>query len=154
MKVVQTGVNSSNVFEGVFAIIDNLDNEIGTYIAQRLEALMKLRYAASGIKNRTGVLQRSLTVRYNPTNHSIQLGVMMYGIFLSYGVGPKAKNGKIYKIDDWILASMNGSPRGGDRFSYEPSYRKFGIKARKWVPSDEALQLIINDFIKETQNKL
>lgn len=148
MPIEQTG-KVDDLLVSMYAKIDELDQKVGEYMAIRLEALIRQRFAASGIQSKTGALQRSLTVKYNPSDHSIRVGVLIYGVFLSYGVGPAVKNGKIYKLDDWVMAAMNGSPRGGDTFSYEKSYRQYGIKARKWIPGDDALQLIINDFIEE-----
>lgn len=138
-----------------FAVrVKEIDKLVGDYLAQRMNVLLRQRYSASGIKNKTGALDRSISVRYDSTSNSIQVGTLIYGVFLSYGVGPKAKGGKVYQIDNWVLNSLNGTPRGGKTFSYEPSYRKFGIKARKWLPSDEALQNIINDFIQEYEQQV
>jgi hypothetical protein len=74
---------------------------------------------------------------------------MIYGIFNSYGVGPAVKRGKIYRIDDWVLAAMNGTPQGGNTFSYNAQYRRYGIPARKWIPGEAAIQLILNDILNE-----
>lgn len=149
MNGIEVDDNSDRIFNSISVRIGKLEDEIGNYIADRLNVLLRRRYNASGIKNRSGALNASLSVRYIASSHSIQVGMLIYGVFLSYGVGPKVKNGKIYKIDDWVLNSLSGTPRGQNTFSYEPSYRTYGIKARKFIPGDEALQAIINDFINE-----
>ena len=132
----------------------SIQDEFGMYISERMNTLLKQRYAASGIRNRTGNLASSIRVSYNVATHSIQMGVIMYGVFLSYGVGPRPKKGRVYDIDEWVLKSMKRSPSGNGQFSYNPSHRKYGLRARKWIISDEALDLIIRDFVKDYELQL
>jgi hypothetical protein len=128
---------------------NKLKNRVGNEMANRLQRLLDQRLRSSGLRNRTGALANSLQVRYDSGSNSIEVGVLIYGVFNSYGVGPKVKRGKVYNIDEWVLASLNGTPQGGNKFSYQSDYRQYGIPARKWLPSEEALQGILNDILNE-----
>jgi hypothetical protein len=137
---------------GKFGATDiQVEKDMGDYMARKFQDLIIRRYGASGLKNRTGALRQSLQVRYNAANHTVSLGIMVYGIFNSYGVGPKVKKGKIYDIDEWVRMSMGISQR---KFSYEASYRKYGIRSRKFLPGDNAIEEILEDFLKSYEQTI
>ena len=87
--------------------LGGLVDQAGQYVARKLQELMIKRYGASGIKNRTGALKDSLVVHYDPKTNQIYLAIKIYGVFLSYGVGPRVRKGKVYNIDDWVLKSLS-----------------------------------------------
>lgn len=142
-------ISTPDSFEAMGTSIASIENEAGMWIAQKLELLLKQRLSASGIKSRTGALYSSVSVQWIPGTQMIQIGVKKYGYFLSWGVGPKAKKGKILDIAQWALNSLPSKPKGGTRFSYNPTYRKWGIPARKWLPDDNALQALVDEFVTE-----
>lgn len=147
---VTTG-NPTTFVSQIESSIQGMTQQLGKYVTDRLQHLLKVRLAASGLKVQTGALQRSIVVNYKayPTYVSIEVGCMIYGVFNSFGVGPQVKKGKIYDIPNWILNSLSSQPRGGKTFNYDPNVRTYGIKARKWLPDDQALQNIVDDFYDE-----
>jgi len=136
-----------------FGDTSNIAKQLGQYVEEQLQSLLVDKFNSSGLQG-TGRLKDSIRVQYDSDASVLTIAMNYYGIYQNYGVlGYEGFDRGTRDVE----AFWGIQPSSGSRFKFSkgaPGWRgmrQYGLMARPFIPSEEDLNTIVQDFIDQFQ---
>lgn len=131
----------------ILEAVERLEEDVDENLKQLAAQVLGRMRSDNNFRDRTGSLRRSMFASVD--DHTLSIGMLYYGYFLSFGVLPRRAEGLPIEVAPQfgVQEGYKFAKRSGGRF------KKGGIQARGFYPADidDRIEAIIANVIQKIE---